>query len=262
MPIVTETLADRFFARSAAHGDLDRRRADLHCRGRRRAVDSQFLAPPAIRRRIASQEQPRGLRPSHRKEALASGGRRRASTESTGETRDVDFLGPPLAPWGVFLVLGKDRGSGPFARPLGRPTEKCVGRKVWLGSPGSRPIRSHGPGRRACRSNAKGCSWCPTPRRLGRLPSDLATAPCAGPIGSSLFEEPARLPPPRWGRAFRRAEARWLTTWRETLIRRTDGRALVARIRAGPCSGAATGELASVLHQLPEAIWDRTEQAA
>ena len=67
---------------------------------------------------------------------------------------------------------------------------------------------------------SEGLLLCPTPDGLV-IAVDLITHGVRWAYRVEPAEEPARLPP-RWGRGFAGAEARWLSTWRETLIR-SDG---------------------------------------
>ena len=238
MPIVTETLADRFFAGAHAHGNLDRRRADLHCRGRRCAVDFQF----SRRRRFAVESPPKnslvafdrvtGKRLWRLAEVNAP------PTESAGETRDVDFLGPPLAHGGTLYVLARTEEAAHLLA-LGPADGKVRWSQSLAGFSGFEADSVSWSGPSCMPVECEGMLLCPTPDGL-IIAVDLVTRRVRWAYRVEPVEEPARLPP-RWGRAFAGAEARWLTTWRETLV--PHGRRAVlfrlAAFPAGPCSGAA-----------------------
>ncbi len=216
VPLVTETLVDRFFA-GAPH-------TAISTDGERIFTVVEDVAPSmpmfSRRRRFAVETPPKnslvafdrvsGKRLWRLAEIEAAG------AESAGDTRDVDFLGPPLVHCGTLYVLartedaahllaleptdGKVRWSQSLAGFSGFEADSVS----WSG-PSCMPIES------------EGLLLCPTPDGLV-IAVDLVTRSVRWAYRVEPVEEPARLPA-RWGRAFAGAEARWLSTWRETLIR-------------------------------------------
>jgi outer membrane protein assembly factor BamB len=129
--------------------------------------------------------------------------------------RDVDFLGPPLAYCGTLYVLARTddsahllavspaNGKVRWSRSLAGFSGFEADALSWLG-PSCMPVES------------AGLLLCPTPDGL-LIAVDLVTRSVRWAYRVEPTEEPARMPP-RWGRAFG-AEVRWLSSWRETLIR-------------------------------------------
>jgi outer membrane protein assembly factor BamB len=219
MPLVTETLVDRLFA-GAPHTAIsaDETRiftvvedvppsTPMFTRRRRFAVES----PP--KNSLVAYDRATGKRSWRLAEVEAPG------AESASDTRDVDFLGPPLAHFGTLYVLARTEDAAHLlaldpARGKVRWSQSLAGFSgfesdsvSWSG-PSCMPVE------------CEGLLLCPTPDGLV-IAVDLVTHSVRWAYRVEPVEEPARLPP-RWGRAFGGAEARWLSTWRETSIR-TDG---------------------------------------
>jgi outer membrane protein assembly factor BamB len=216
MTNVTETLADRFFAGAPHTG--------ISSDGERVFAVVEDVAPSTPgwgrRRRFVIESPPKNsLVAFHR----LSGKRlwrlaeiETPTADSEPESRDVDFLGPPVAHCGTLYVLartedaahllaldpadGKVRWSQSLAGFSGFEADSVS----WSG-PACLPVES------------EGLLLCPTPDGLV-IAVDLVTHAVRWAYRVEPVEEPSRLPP-RWGRAMAGAEARWLSTWRETLIR-------------------------------------------
>jgi outer membrane protein assembly factor BamB len=216
MPLVTETLVDRLFA-GAPHTAISTDEQRIFT-----VIEDMAPATPMFsrRRRFAVESPPKnslvafdrisGKRIWRLAEIETPG------AESAGDGRDVDFLGPPLAHCGALYVLartedaahllaldpadGKVRWSQSLAGFSGFEADSVS----WSG-PSCMPVES------------QGLLLCPTPDGLV-IAVDLVTHSVRWAYRVEPMEEPARLPP-RWGRVFAGAEVRWLSTWRETLIR-------------------------------------------
>jgi outer membrane protein assembly factor BamB len=217
MPLVTETLVDRFFA-GAPH-------TAISTDGKRIFTVVEDVAPTTPmftrrRRRFAVESPPKnslvafdrvsGKRIWRLAEIDFSG------TDPAGEAHDLDFLGPPLAHCGALYVLartedaahllsldpadGKVRWSQSLAGFSGFEADSVS----WSG-PSCMPVES------------EGLLLCPNPDGLV-VAVDLMTRSVRWAYRVEPMEEPARLPP-RWGRVFAGSEVRWLSTWRETLVR-------------------------------------------
>ena len=138
--------------------------------------------------------------------------------DSAGDTRDVDFLGPPWRLRHSVCVARTDDAAHLLAV---RPTD---GKVRWsqnlAGFSGFEADSVSWSGPSCMPLESEGLLLCPTPDGLV-IAVDLITHGVRWAYRVEPAEEPARLPP-RWGRGFAAPEARWLSTWRETLIR-SDG---------------------------------------
>ncbi len=216
MPIVTETLVDRHFA-GAPH-------TAISTDGERIFTVVEDVAPStpnfSRRRRFAMESPPKnslvafdrvtGKRLWRLAEIDAP------PTESPGETRDVDFMGPPLAHCGTLYVLARTEDAAHLLA-----LEPADGKVRWsqslAGFSGFEADSVSWSGPSCMPVECEGMLLCPTPDGL-IIAVDLVTRNVRWAYRVEPVEEPARIPP-RWGRAFAGAEARWLTTWRETLVR-------------------------------------------
>lgn len=141
------------------------------------------------------------------------------SSSAEEMSRDVDFLGPPLARGGMLYVLARtDEG----ARLL--TLDPHEGKVLWdhslSGFSGfeADAVSSFGPACVPCAHD--GLLLCPTPEGIV-IAIDLVTRSCRWAYRAPPNEEPPRLPP-RWGRRGMTLEARWIHAWRESVVR-TDG---------------------------------------
>ncbi|HEV3303759.1 MAG TPA: PQQ-binding-like beta-propeller repeat protein, partial [Planctomycetaceae bacterium] len=242
MPIVTETLADRFFA-GAPH-------TAISTDGERIFTVVEDVAPStpnfSRRRRFAVESPPKnslvafdrvtGKRLWRLAEVDAP------PTESAGETRDVDFLGPPLAHGGTLYVLARTEDAAHLLA-LGPADGKVRWSQSLAGFSGFEADSVSWSGPSCMPVECEGMLLCPTPDGL-IIAVDLVTRRVRWAYRVEPVEEPARLPP-RWGRAFAGAEARWLTTWRETLVRADAERCYFVSPRSPQVHALAlrTGEL-------------------
>ncbi len=217
--MVTEMLADRFFA-GAPHTAISSDGARIFT-----VVEDVAPAAPMFsrRRRFAVESPPKnslvafdrltGKQLWRLAEIDAPG------ADSAGDTRDVDFLGPPLAHNGTLYVLARTEDAAHLLA-----VGPADGRVRWshslAGFSGFEADSVSWSGPSCMPLESEGLLLCPTPDGLV-IAIDLITHGVRWAYRVEPVEEPARLPP-RWGRAFAGVEARWLSTWRETLIR-TDG---------------------------------------
>jgi outer membrane protein assembly factor BamB len=219
MTLVTETLVDRMFA-GAPH-------TAISTDGERIFTVVEDVAPSmpmfSRRRRFAVETPPKnslvafdrvsGKRLWRLAEIEAAG------AESPGDTRDVDFLGPPLAHCGTLYVLARTEDAAHLLA-LGPSDGKVRWSQSLAGFSGFEADSVSWSGPACMPVESAGLLLCPTPDGLV-IAVDLVTRAVRWAYRVEPVEEPGRLPP-RWGRAFAGAEARWLSSWRETLIR-TDG---------------------------------------
>jgi outer membrane protein assembly factor BamB/tetratricopeptide (TPR) repeat protein len=242
MPIVTETLVDRHFA-GAPH-------TAISTDGERIFTVVEDVAPStpnfSRRRRFAMESPPKnslvafdrvtGKRLWRLAEIDAP------PTESPGETRDVDFMGPPLAHCGTLYVLARTEDAAHLLA-----LEPADGKVRWsqslAGFSGFEADSVSWSGPSCMPVECEGMLLCPTPDGL-IIAVDLVTRNVRWAYRVEPVEEPARIPP-RWGRAFAGAEARWLTTWRETLVRADAERCYFVSPRSPQIHALAlkTGEL-------------------
>jgi outer membrane protein assembly factor BamB/tetratricopeptide (TPR) repeat protein len=220
IPLVTETLVDRLFA-GAPH-------TAISTDGERVFTVVEDVAPAAPvftrRRRFAQVESP----PKNSLVAFAAASGKRLwrlseieapGAESAGDTRDIDFLGPPLAYGGTLYVLARTEDAAHLlaVNPL---DGKINWSQSLAGFSGFEADSVSWSGPSCMPVESDGLLLCPTPDGLV-IAVDLITHAVRWAYRVEQVDEPARMPP-RWGRAFAGAEARWLSTWRETSIR-TDG---------------------------------------
>jgi outer membrane protein assembly factor BamB/tetratricopeptide (TPR) repeat protein len=242
MPIVTETLVDRQFA-GAPH-------TAISTDGERVFTVVEDVAPStpnfSRRRRFAIESPPKnslvafdrltGKRLWRLAEVDAP------PTESAAETRDVDFLGPPLAHGGTLYVLARTEDAAHLLA-LGPDDGKVRWSQSLAGFSGFEADSVSWSGPSCMPVECEGLLLCPTPDGLV-IAVDLVMRSVRWAYRVEPVEEPARLPP-RWGRAFAGAEARWLTSWRESLVRTDAERCYFVSPRSPQVHALAlkTGEL-------------------
>jgi outer membrane protein assembly factor BamB len=219
MPLVTETLADRFFA-GAPH-------AAISSDGERIFTVVEDVAPSvpmfSRRRRFAVETPPKNSLVAFDwltgKQVWRLSDIEVPGAESAGDTRDVDFLGPPLAHCGILYVLARTEEAA-YLLAVGPADGKVRWSQNLAGFSGFEADSVSWSGPSCMPLESEGLLLCPTPDGLV-IAVDLITHSVRWAYRVEPVEEPARRPP-RWGRGFAGAEARWLSTWRETLIR-SDG---------------------------------------
>ena len=135
--------------------------------------------------------------------------------------RDIDFLGPPLACGETLYVLGRTN-DGPNLLALNPADGTVRWGKNLAGFSGFESDGTTSIGPSCVPFERDGLLICPMPDGIV-FAFDLATRTCRWAYRAQPTEEPVRLPP-RWGRRFPAAEARWLHGWRESLVRLDDRR--------------------------------------
>ena len=242
MPIVTETLVDRLFA-GAPH-------TAISTDGERIFTVVEDVAPiPAMwgrRRRFAVESPPKNSLVAYDrvtgKQVWRLAEIEAPTADSPSEMRDVDFLGPPLAHCGILYVLARTEDAAHLLA-LGPGDGKVRWSQSLAGFSGFEADSVSWSGPSCMPVESEGTLLCPTPDGLV-IAVDLVTHSVRWAYRVEPLEEPARLPP-RWGRAFAGAEVRWLSTWRETLIRADAERCFFVSPRSPQIHALAlkTGEL-------------------
>jgi len=155
---------------------------------------------------------------------------------------DVDFLGPPLSCGGTLYVLGRtNEGANLLALNPADGTVRWG--KSLAGFSGFETDSTSIFGPACVPIERDGLLICPTPEGI-LIAFDLATRTCRWAYRAQPTEEPMRLPA-RWGRRFPVGEARWLTGWRENLVRMDEERCLFVSPRSTAIHALAidTGKL-------------------